>query len=104
MTLNVFYRKEFFLVLDSLISHITEKRENIVQSFTPFLVLNPNKMPSIDDVENFRDMFPREIPSSEMLFSELELFILFVEKQTQEGSLSGEISYRSAADLAIGAL
>jgi hypothetical protein len=98
-----FYRKEFALVLDTLLLQMQEKSEKIKSAFKPLLDgLCPTQLPTYEQIEKLCQMYPIDLPHPLLLFAESEMFIPYLHEHAKRDSISdSDITYRYAADLAL---
>ena len=78
MDLNMtsFYRKQVFEFLDTMIRVLSSKIKSLEDAFRPLIdVLDPNAMPSIDNVKKLSAVFPDDTPDAEALAAEIEIFM-----------------------------
>ena len=103
LSMTSFYRKEVFEFLDTIISVLSSKIASLEEAFSPLIdVLDPNVVPSIDNVMKLSAVFPHDIPDAEALAAEFEIFISHCNKtKTKRKNPSEPYTIRDAANLAI---
>ena len=101
MSMAMFYRKEVFLFLDTMVEVLSAKISGLEDSFRPSIdVLDPNLIPAIDKVEKLANQFPSDIPDPEAFLAELEIFNRYYSKVKVERN-GTKFTIRDAAELAI---
>ena len=80
MLLKDFYRKEFYSVLDTIISELTDVKTGIENTLAPiFDTLTFRKATEFDDVQRLVEYFPKNArPDEHKLFAELEHFQIYI--------------------------
>ncbi|XP_028394420.1 uncharacterized protein LOC114518605 [Dendronephthya gigantea] len=103
MEMPKFYRKEFALVLDTLLLQIQEKAENIKSALKPLLDgLCPTQLQTYEQIEKLCQIYPNDLPHPALLFAESEMFLPYLHEPAKSNSISeSDITYRYAADLAL---
>ena len=105
MDLNMtsFYKKQVFEFLDTMIRVLSSKIKSLEDAFRPLIgVLDPNAMPSIDNVKKLSAVFPDDTPDAEALAAEIEIFMSHCNKKKAERkNLLEQYTIRDAAVLAI---
>ena len=103
MEMHKFYRKEFALVLDTLLLQIREKTENIKSALKPLPDgLCPTQLPTFEQLEKLCQIYPNDFPQPLLLLAESEMFIPYLHEHAKCDSISdSDITYRYAADLAL---
>ena len=86
-----------------MISVLSSKIKSLEDAFRPLIdVLDPNAMPSIDNVKKLSAVFPDDIPDAEALAAEIEIFMSHCNKKKAERkNLLEQYTIRDAAVLAI---
>lgn len=103
MEMPKFYRKEFALVLDTLLLQIREKSEKIKSAFKPLLDgLCPTQLLSYEQIEKLCQTYPNDLPHPHLLLVESEMLVPYLHEHAKCEDIScSDISYRYAADLAL---
>ena len=106
--LKSFYRCEFFMFIDSLISTLGEKYQSLASVFQPFLkVIDPKTPSNMVDITTLVASLPSVFPSSisASLYNEFKVFFQYLDEQRspeefdQGGEPHSEIS--EAANVAL---
>ena len=75
LTMASFCRKEVFTFVDTMSSVLSSKISSLEDSFRSLIdVLDPNKTPSTDKVVKLATVFPDDVPDSDAMFAEIEVF------------------------------
>ena len=102
LTMTVFYRKEFFQYLDTMMSVLSSKITSLEDSFRPLIdVLDLNAMPSTENIEVLAAVFPIDIPDPDALAAELDVFRSYCDKEVKQKEPLAPFGVRDAANLAI---
>ena len=101
-TVEVYYKSQFFIFMDTLINDLEDKLELVKDTFDCFLtVLEPEKSGTVDDTKSLLERFPAAFTeeSSTAIHNELEIFKRHIqvdrkktEKEKSEDSTVGPMT------------
>ena len=81
LTMASVYRKDVFTFVDTMSSVLSSKISSLEDSFRPLIdVLDPNKTPCTDKVVKLATVFLDDVPDSDALFAEIEVFFSHCDK------------------------
>ena len=105
-TVEVYYKSQFFIFMDTLINDLEDKLELVKDTFDCFLtVLEPEKSGTVDDTKSLLERFPAAFTeeSSTAIHNELEIFKRHIqvdrkktEKEKSEDSTVGPMTISEA--------
>lgn len=98
----MFYRREFFLVLDTPLLLPREETEKIESAFRPLLdALCPTQHPTYEKIEKLCQIYHNDLPHPRLVSAESEMFIPFFRNMRNAITSQMLRTYRYAADLAL---